>query len=193
MLQEFILAVLLIGILYAIFAAFANHDHIDMRTADKKVVIWDDYMEKTQEGEVYYYKYTLPSENTNEKVIVYNTVHMYLEVFIDGDKVYELKGEIGKAVRTTGFYWNIISLTEDDAGKEIVFQVTPVYDGSKPNGNFYYGTYREIEHKILTERIFRFTLAVCIALAGIVILLYSFLVVKKDRMPRQLYNLPYLP
>lgn len=54
-------------------------------------------------------------------MLVYNTVHMYLEVFIDGDKIYELKGEKGSAVKTTGFCWNVISLTKDDAGKEIVF------------------------------------------------------------------------
>ena len=65
---------------------------------------------------------------------------MYLEVFIDGDKIYELKGEKGSAVKTTGFCWNVISLTKDDAGKEIVFQVTPVYKDSKPKETFFYGT-----------------------------------------------------
>lgn len=72
-------------------------------------------------------------------------------------------------------------VTEYDAGKEIVFRVTPVYRDSKPTGSFFYGTYREIEHKILEDRIFRFVLAVSIALAGIVMLLYGLFVVKKGQ------------
>ena len=43
------------------------------------------------------------------------------------------------------FCWNTIFLTQDDAGKEAEFRVTPVYSDSKPKGSFYYGTYREIE------------------------------------------------
>ena len=173
--------VLLIGIMYAVFATYSFRNNIEARTEDKEVAIWDGQMEMTQEGNVYYYRRILPLNNMNEKVIVYNTVHMYLEVFIDGNKVYELKAKEGNTVKTTGFCWNTISLTEADAGKEIVFQVTPVYRDSKPKGSFFYGTYREIEHKVLAERIFRLFLAGTIALAGLVMLCYGFFVVKKGQ------------
>lgn len=173
------LAVLLIGIAYAVYAAFSFHNHIDTREENKEVVIWDDQMEMRQEGNVYYYSRILPSEHTNGKVIVYNTVHMYLEVFIDGHSVYALQGEKDRTVKTTGFYWNVIPLTADDAGKEIVFRETPVYGDGNPKGVFYYGAYWEIEHKILTERIARLVLSGMIALAGIVMLLYGLFVVKK--------------
>ena len=174
-------AVLLIGIIYACLAAFSFRNNIDNRTVDKEVIIWDDQMEKTQDGDVYYYRCILPDENTNGKVIVYNTVHMYLEVFIDGNRVYALKGEKSSPVKTVGFCWNVISLTKDDAGKEIVFQVTPVYRDGKPKGNFFYGTYQEIENKILSERFARLVLSVMIALAGMVMLLYGIFVVKKGQ------------
>lgn len=174
--------VLLIGILYAVYAAFSfPGDIVDTRTEERTVVTWDDQMEQTQEDGVYYFRRILPLENTNEKVVVYYTVHMNLEVFIDGEKVYELKAEEDRAVKTTGFCWNAISLTEDDAGKEIVFQVTPAYRDSIPNGNFFYGTYREIGHKVLSERILRLLLSGIIALAGFVMLLYGFFVVKKGQ------------
>ncbi|MDE7278021.1 MAG: GGDEF domain-containing protein [Lachnospiraceae bacterium] len=172
-------AVLLIGILYAIYAAFSFRIDIDTRVEEDAVIQWDDHMEMTQEGDVYYYRGILPPEDTSEKVIVYDTVHMYLEVFIDGNRVYELNAEKDRAVKTTGYCWNAIFLTEEDAGREIIFQVTPVYRDSKPQGNFFYGTYREIEHEILTERVVRFVLAVCIALAGIVLLLYDLFAGKK--------------
>ncbi|MDE6750359.1 MAG: GGDEF domain-containing protein [Lachnospiraceae bacterium] len=177
----FYFAVLLIGIIYACFVTFSFRNNIDNRTVDKEVIIWDDQMEKTQDGDVYYYRCILPQENTNGKVIVYNTVHMYLEVFIDGNRVYALKGEKDRPVKTMGFCWNVISLTKDDAGKEIVFQVTPVYRDGQPKGNFFYGTYQEIEHKILSERFARLVLSIMIALAGMVMLLYGIFVVKKGQ------------
>ncbi len=173
--------VLMIGILYAIFAAFSFHIDIVTRADAQDVVIWDGQMEEIQEDGVYYYKRVLPVGNMKEKVIVYNTVHMYLEVFVGGEKVYGLKAPKDRAAKTTGYCWNTISLTEDDAGKEIIFCVTPVYQDGKPKGNFYYGTYRGIEHKILAERIFQFAVAGIIALAGIVMLLYGFFVVKKGQ------------
>ncbi len=173
-------AVLLVGILCAVYAEISSRGN-DRGTADKEVAVWDGSMETSREGGVYYYRRILPSEDTGEKVIVYNTVHMYLEVFIDGDMVYELKAGEDGAVKTTGFCWNIISLTEDDAGKEIVFRVTPVYGDSRPKGSFFYGTYRGIEHRILAERLFRLVLTVAIALAGMVLLLYGAFVVKKGQ------------
>lgn len=171
-------AVLAAGILFAVFTAVSYQNKIYTRSDGKEVSIWDDRMELFKEGNTYFYSTRLP-DNTDEKVIVYNTVHMELSVQIDGDKVYELKSGGGKSVKTTGFCWNIISLTKEDAGKEIVFQVTPAYSDSKPKGSFLYGTYREIEHKILGERIFRFIIAGMIALAGIVMLAYGLLIVKK--------------
>lgn len=174
-------AIVLIGILYAAFTASSFHNNIYTRTEDKEVVTWDGDMEMTKEGGTYYYSRILPTNNINNKVIVYNTVHMYMEVFIDGNKVYELTAEKDRAVKTTGFCWNVVSLTEDDAGKEIVFQVTPVYRDSKPKGSFFYGTYREIMHQVLVERILRLVLAGMIVLAGIVMLLYGLFVVKKGQ------------
>lgn len=172
-------AVLIIGMIYAVFAVNSFRNNIYTRAEDREVSIWNDQMEMTQNGDVYYYRRVLPSENTNEKVIIYNTVHMYLDVFIDGNKVYELAGEKDRAVKTVGFCWNIISLSEDDAGKEIVFRVEPVYSGGTPKGDFYYGTYSEIEHKILAERLVRIAVSVMIALAGMIMLLYGIFVVKK--------------
>lgn len=171
--------ILLIGIIYAVIAAYSINNRINIGNGEKEVVIWDDSMEVAHEGSTYCYRRILPSENTRERVIVYNTVHMQLEVFIDGEMVYELKRGEDSTFKTTGFCWNTISLTEDDAGKEIVFRVTPVYSDSTPKGSFFYGTYREIERKVLAERVLRLALSGAIALAGIAMLFYGLLVVKK--------------
>ncbi len=171
-------AALCLGILYAVLAGISFHAGIYSRSGAQHVSVWDDRMEKTQEGNVYIYKTILPRENTDAKVIVYNTVHMYLEVRIDGEKVYELKPSENNMVKTTGFCWNTIVLTEADAGKKIVFYVTPAYADSRPGGNFLYGTYQETEHKILRERMLHLFLAGLIVLAGLALFIYGFFVEK---------------
>ncbi len=175
------LAVLLIGIICAVFAEISSRSGIAVGASDMGVAVWDDSMEIFREGDAYCYRRILPLEDTGGKVIVYNTIHMYLEVFIGGELVYELKAVEGGMVKTTGFCWNTIALSEDDAGREILFRVTPVYSDSRPKTGFFYGPYREIEHKILTERLFQLALTVAIALAGVVLLLYGALVVKKGQ------------
>lgn len=172
--------ILLIGILYAVFGAVSPQGRIASE-AGGEVVLLDESMEMTREGSVYCYKGALPGENTGGKVIIYNTVHMCLEVLIDGSTVYELKALPEGMVKTTGFCWNTILLSEEDAGKEIEFRVTPVYSDSTPKGKFFYGGYRDIENTVFAERILRLVLAGAIALAGIVMLLYGVLVVKKGQ------------
>lgn len=173
--------ILIIGIIYAVIAALSVRNQINIGSGEKEVVLWDDSMEETQEDGVYCYRRILPSEDIREKVIVYNTVHMRLEVLIDGETVYELKTGEDSTVKTTGFCWNTISLSEEDAGKEIVFLVTPVYSDSTPKGNFFYGTYREIERRVLAERVLRLVLSGIITLAGIAMLFYGLFVVKRGQ------------
>ena len=176
-------ALLAVGMIYAIVAAISFQSELHTRTdgKDREVSTWDSHMELTQEGDRYYYRTILPQKDTDEKVIVYNTVHMYLDVLIDGEKVYELKPDKDGVIKTTGFCWNVIPLTEEDAGKEIVFEVTSAYDDSKPKGSFYYGNYQDVEHKILGDRIFRLILSGMITVAGIIMLLYGFFVVRKGQ------------
>lgn len=175
------LLMLMAGILYTVFAALSLRGHEDGGTGGRGVAVWDGSMEMTREGDDYCYRRILPAENMEGMSIVYHTVHMSMEVFIDGEMVYELKTGEGSAVKTMGFCWNTIPLTEYDAGKEIVFRLTPVYSDSTPKGSFLYGTYQDIEHKVLADRLLQLVLAGAIALAGGVLLLYGFFVVKKGQ------------
>ncbi len=174
--------VLLIGVLYAIFVSFSYQSNIFTWTGDNEVVTWDEEMKLVKKDSAYQYSMTLPQEDIDDKVIVYNTVHMYLEVQIDGRTVYELKPCEDSAIKTTGFCWNVVSLTANDAGKEIVFRVIPAYRDSRPKGSFLYGTYQDIEYRIIMERGFRLVLAALIALAGIVMLFYGAFVVGKGEV-----------
>ena len=174
--------VLLIGVLYAIFVSFSYQSNIFTWTGDNEVVIWDEEMKMVKKDSAYQYTMTLPQEDIDDKVIVYNTVHMYLEVQIDGRTGYELTPCEDSAIKTTGFCWNVVSLTANDAGKEIVFRVIPAYRDSRPIESFLYGTYQDIEYRIIMEQGFRLVLAALIALAGIVMLFYGVFVVGKGEV-----------
>ncbi len=169
---------MIIGILYSFFASVSYQSNIYTWEEKTGVATWDDEMEMAREGDAYCYRTTLPQKNTDDKVIVYNTVHMYLQVQIGERTVYELRPSEDSPVKTTGFCWNVISLTSEDAGKEIEFRVTPAYSDSKPRGNFLYGSYQDVEHKILKDRIFRLILAGMITIVGIVMLFYGSFIVR---------------
>lgn len=173
------IAVLVVGLLFGFMVEVSFSNRLqDSRTARSSVAVWEQEMTLTRDGGASVFGRILPMENLNKKVIIYNTAHMYLEVLIDGAKVYELRGKPGGLVKTTGYCWNVITLRAEDAGKEISFRVTPVYSGMEPQTVFYYGSYRKIVQKILTEQIFRLTLTINIALVGLAMLLYGIFVVR---------------
>lgn len=176
------ITVLLVGIIYSLFASVSYQSNIYTWEGERGVAVWDDEMEVERDGETYCYKTKLPQKDLDDKVIVYNTVHMYLEVKIDERTVYELKPSEDSVIKTTGFCWNVVSLASGDAGKEIVFRVTPAYSDSRPRGSFFYGTYQDVEHNILKNQIFRLILAGMIAIAGIVMLFYGFFVVRRGQV-----------
>ncbi len=175
------ISLLILGIAGAvIFAPFA-HAAVYDRTEAQKAEVWDERMVQTTEGESSVYQTILPSEGIGGKVIAYNSAHMEIEVTIDNETVYSLMAENPDYMKTTGYYWNFISFTEADAGKELIFRITPVYADCEPKGNFYYGERSAVERLIVKERIFRFATAAIILLVGILMLLYYVLIARKGQ------------
>ena len=56
------------------------------------------------------------------------TVHQYVEVFVDGELVYQLKPAEHAFIKTAGCNWIMIPLYREDAEKEIVVRLLPVYE-----------------------------------------------------------------
>jgi len=168
-------------LIYAALSA-ASYDRVSFsRTEEKKAQIWNDRMEQTVEDGVYSFKTVLPREGIDGMVIIYNTVHMNLQVKIGGELVYSLGAKEGSAIKTTGYEWNRIPLIKEDGGKEICFLVTPVYADSYPGGQFYFGTRSDVERLILNERMPRFLVAFVILLVGILLKVYDWLIVRKEQ------------
>ncbi len=173
------LVILLGMILYAIVSEQYYDRSSYNRKDDKTAVVWDDCMEKTEDNGVYFFRTLLPSEDITGKVIVYNTVHMNLQVRIGGELVYALETKGDGTIKTTGYEWNCITFQESDAGKEIEFQVTPAYADSRPREQFYYGVRSEVERRIIGERLSRFVVSAVIFLCGILLKMYEWLIVRK--------------
>ncbi len=175
----------LISISFAL--SFLNAD-VYNRTEIQVAELWNNKMEQFREGDSFIYKTVLPIDDINNKVIGYDSAHMQIEVTIDKNPVYSLSAMGSYLLKTPGYYWNFISFTQADEGKEIVFRVTPVYKDSKPKGNFYFGTRSSVEHLIVKEHLPRFIIAVAILLIGIILFFYVVFILKKVQQKEPLFH-----
>ncbi len=175
----------LISISFAL--SFLNAD-VYNRTEIQVAELWNNKMEQFREGDSFIYKTVLPIDDINNKVIGYDSAHMQIEVTIDKNPVYSLSAMGSYLLKTPGYYWNFISFTQADEGKEIVFRVTPVYKDSKPKGNFYFGTRSSVEHLIVKEHLPRFIIAVAILLIGIILIFYVVFILKKVQQKEPLFH-----
>lgn len=158
------------------------------RTEIQVAQLWNDKMEQFKEGESFIYKTVLPIDDIDNKVIGYDSAHMQIEVTIDNNLVYLLSAKGGYLSKTPGYYWNFVSFTHADEGKEIIFRVTPVYKDSKPKGNFYFGTRSSVEHLIVKEHLPRFIIAATILLVGIILFFYVVFILKKVQQKEPLFH-----
>lgn len=186
------LVIVVLGIICTVFSALVFRTYIYDRGQDsgagETAVSWTDKMQERIEDGVYLFSATLPEEGTDKNVIAYDTAHMLLEVTIDGKTVYTLTTEAGRWMKTPGYQWNFISLMPEDAGKEIVFCVRPAYKDTKPKGGFYYGTRSAVEHIIVKERLFKFFVTCMILIVGVILLLYTVVIMEKGQEDAGLRN-----
>lgn len=167
---------IVLGLVCAVLFENMNEVQKEDRMTAQPAQVWAERMQLTELDGSFYYRTQLPKEELAGKVIGYDTGHMLLDVTIGGERVYSLGLKEGQRTKTTGYHWNFITLTGQDAGKEIVFRVTPAYKGSRPKGSFYFGAADEVQRLILKERLLRFVVTAAILVVGILLLVYLLLV-----------------
>lgn len=182
------LAVFLLGIVVTVFFMPSLEANIYNRMDIWEAELWNSKMNKIENDGVYIYKTFLPKDSVDGRVIVYDSVHMQVEVTIGAKTVYSMTAKDGPFTKTTGCYWNFIFLTEEDAGKEIVFYVTPCYADSKPQGKFYYGAQSAVERMIINARLPRFMIATIILTIGLVLLIYVLFIVRKAKEGEEMFH-----
>lgn len=78
------------------------------------------------------YTFTISDNLSIDTHLAFYTVHQYVDVYLDGENVYNLKPSKGKRIsKTVGSNWVMIPLYREDAGKEIRVVITPVYESFK--------------------------------------------------------------
>lgn len=96
---------------------------------------------------------TLPDKLEKDSVILFRTSLQSLDVYLDGVRIYTYGGKEYRAFgKNMGSIWNIIPLSENDAGKSIKLVVTSPYETYKNIFNtFYVGSYESALSKLFSE------------------------------------------
>lgn len=78
------------------------------------------------------YTFTLEDVIPNDRTLAFYTVHQYVTVYLDGEKVYSLQpaGE-NRLTKTVGSNWVMIPLYAEDGGKKVQVEITPAYKSFK--------------------------------------------------------------
>ena len=79
-------------------------------------------------GIVKEYTFTINESLEKDTSLAFYTVHQYVEIYIDGQLVYDMKPCGGSFIKTIGSNWMMIPLYREDAGKEICVNIIPVYE-----------------------------------------------------------------
>ena len=74
------------------------------------------------------YTFTPAQALEKDTYLAFYTVHQYVEIYIDGRLVYDMKPCEGSFIKTIGSNWTMLPLYREDAGKEICVNIIPVYE-----------------------------------------------------------------
>lgn len=79
-------------------------------------------------GVIKEYTFTMNEGLEKDTYLAFYTVHQYVEIYIDGQLVYDMKPYGDSLIKTIGSNWTMIPLYREDAGKEICVNIIPVYE-----------------------------------------------------------------
>lgn len=131
-----ILSVVAGVMLFALLAFLAVNDNLEIqqsRADDGKVVFGEDSCSEVENadapiGIVKEYTFTINEDLEKDTYLSFYTVHQYVEVYIGGQLVYDMKPSGDSFIKTIGSNWVTIPLYREDAGKEICVNIIPVYE-----------------------------------------------------------------
>lgn len=107
---------------------FQNRDRTSLcqiNHYDRKEILCED----APRGIATEYRFTLGESLNRDSVLSFCVVHQYVQVYLDGERIYGLEASAGKDnIKTIGSNWVMIPLFREDARKEILVVVTPVYE-----------------------------------------------------------------
>lgn len=178
--------VFIIALLLAVvMGTFINNTYLNTRDG-QKVEKWELPSEEREDG--VYFTISLPKEDVAGKSIAFHTRHVAAEVAIDGEIVYAVYPGNSKFNKSTGYRWNFVTLTAEDAGKEVSVRVIRTYEDAVVKDEFYYGNEFDIDKTIFLANAPRFLFAVLILIIGVILLVYACFIEKRNRADEALVH-----
>ena len=173
-------AVFLIAFILAVILGVAFDNTCTNLRKNREVEKWELTPEK-KDGD-FWFTFAVPENDVEGEAVAFRSSHVNIEVFVDGEMVYSLYAGNPKLNKSTGYQWNFVKLTKEDAGKEMSVRIIPAYQGVTPDNVFYMGDEFDIGAVICFTNGPNFLLAVLILLVGILLFVYSFFILEKERM-----------
>ncbi|MDD5948936.1 MAG: histidine kinase [Lachnospiraceae bacterium] len=130
------------------------------------------------------YTFFLNKTVNQDTCLAFYTVHQYVTVYLDGEPIYSLQPS-GKNCfsQTVGSNWTMIPLYRKDAGKEILVEITPVYESFRNREvEFLVGSQLAIYRDRLVKDLPQLILGIMAVFVGIVfVCVASYNMIKKKR------------
>lgn len=179
-------AVFIVAIVLAITMQTVFDSKYTNLREERKVELWE-FAPEEKNGE-FYFTFTLPKEDVADCSIAFQTAHVDIEITLDGEMVYSLYAGNPKHNKSTGYRWNFVKLTAEDAGKEMSIRIIPAYKGVTPGNQFYFGNEIDIDKTICIANAPRFLLALLILVIGLILFAYACLIVERKKADESLIH-----
>ena len=113
--------------------------------------------------------------------LVFFTLHQYVDVFADGERIYSLNQTGGVWGHTTGYVWCFVKLPKDV--KQMEIRLTPCYpEVAGQMREYYIGSEHEIYRTLLRRSMPEMVISVFIFIVGAVIALYWTVIHKSSQI-----------
>lgn len=121
------------------------------------------------------YTFTLNELIPTDCTLAFYTVHQYVNVWLDGENVYQLlPPDNPQFSKTVGSNWVMIPIYREDAGKEVRIEITPVYESFRDREvDFLIGSELAIYKDRLTKDLPQLILGMMAVFVGVVFVCVS--------------------
>lgn len=126
-------------------------------------------------------EFTLDQNNEDRSSLAFFTSHQYVDVTVDGEKVYRLNTTGGIWGHTTGNVWNFVKLPEN--AKQIKVTLKACYPETADRvPQYYIGTGNEIYATLLRQSMPAFVISMFTLIVGAFIILYWIIIHKSSQI-----------
>lgn len=131
------------------------------------------------------YTFSISENLDSDTNLAFYTVHQYVEVYLEGEKIYSLQSQNGIS-KTVGSNWVMLPIYQKDAGKEIRVVITPAYESFRNREvEFLIGSPLAIYRECLSGDLPQFILGIVAVFVGVVFVsIAAYILLKKHHGQR---------